>query len=448
MKTTDKILPLVKPIVKPAALCFLALVLSACEGDARPLTEAVEANDINLASIIILPPANSIEPLNISPGAPLQFSIRGTTLDGSSISVSGTDRRWVSSNESVATVSSDGVVLGRRNGDVTIGVRVAGAVAVDFPLRVSDAPIQRIQSIVGNNGDNELSSCLPVDFSAIGNYGVDAFGNDDLRAISGLEWRVDPSSRAAGAETFSRPSTPFGAITLVGRQPTGNGVSNVVLTATLPADQDLEQAELTLSRSFEVSDTLSEIEVTPNNVIVEEGDTVQLSATANFSNQMGQVLVTEGVDWTVELSPSPNVASVGTVGANPGLVTGLAMGQATITALCGNNSASTNVTVEDSSGSLSFNRNGSLTLDLVDDRIYDELRVSTGDDFSTNRDVTNEADWSSSDVSVVTVDSDDAGNDRGTLTLISEGPATITAEFNDVEIEIEVTVENEFSLGQ
>ena len=142
------------------------------------------------------------------------------------------------------------------------------------------------------------------------------------------------------------------------------------------------------------------------------------------------------------------MASVSTVGENPGLVTGLAMGQARITALCGNNSASTNVTVEDSSGSLSFNRNGSLTLDLVDDRIFDELRVSTGDDFSTNRDVTNEADWSSSDVSVVTVDSDDSGNDRGTLTLISEGTATITAEFNDVEIEIEVTVENEFSLGQ
>jgi len=444
MLGTLKSLPIVKPIAARVWTrvwtCVFALVLSACDGDARPLTEAVEAIEIDLASIVIQPPVNSIEPLIISPGAPLQMSLFGTAFDNSSVSVSANNRRWVSSNESVATISSDGVVLGRRNGAVTIGVRVAGAVAVGFPLEVSDATIQSIDSIVGNNGANRLSSCLPVNFSAVGN-----FGGDDLRALSGLEWSIDAASQTAGAEVFEGASTSFGAISLVGRQPTGNGVSNIVLTATLPADQDTGQPQLSLSRSFQVSDTLTGIEVTPNNVIIEEGDSVQLVATATFSDQPGSVSVTDGVDWSVELSPS--VASVSSVGANPGLVTALEMGQARITAQCGNNSSSTEVRVEDSSGNLSFNRNGNLTLDLVDDRIFDELRVSTGDDFNTDRDVTNDADWRSSDTSVITVDSDDAGDDRGTLTLISVGTATISAEFNDVEIEIDVTVENDFSLG-
>lgn len=419
-------------LVKVVALMSVCFVLSACDGDARPLTEAVEANDFDIASIEIQPPPGALLPLFVSPDEPIQFSILGRTFSGGSVVLSSEDRRWTSTNESVATINDNGVLVGRSNGSASINVRVAGAVAAAFDIFVSDAALQSIERIDGNNGDDTLSSCLPENFTAIGN-----FGGNEFRVIDDVVWTLDANSQMAGAEIFNNSSTPVGAISLVGRQATGGNVGDLVLTATLPADAETGQSQLSLSRSLEVSNTLTSLVIAPEAITVEVGNSERLVASATFSDRPDTVFVTNGAEWVVTLSPG--VASVGDVSTSPGVVTGLSTGVASVSAICGTVSDSIDVTVEDSSGSLSFNNNGSLILNLQDGE-FDDLRVSTGDEFDASRDVTDEAEWSSSDTSVVTVDT--VGNDRGTLTLLTEGTSNISAEFDGTIITISVTVDN------
>lgn len=423
-------------LFRAAGAVVLALTLSACDGDARPLLEAVEADDIDLATISIQPPSNAILPLFISPGDTLQFSLLGQTLTGGTVTVSPNNRRWSSTNTNVATVSDNGFVVAQNNGRAQIGVRVAGAVAQTIDVNVSDATLQTIERIDGNNGDSLLDACLPDTFTAVGD-----FGNNDIRALTDVQWSIDAASQTAGAEVFEGLSTPLGAISLVGRQSTNAvAVNDIVLTATVPADEDTGQLAVSASRSFQVRNTITGISITPADpVIVQVGGTRQLVASATFSDQAGSMSITEGAEWIVSLGNG--AVSVGTVEGIPGLLSGLDDGTATVLAVCGNAMGQALVRVEDNSGSLSFNRSGTLVLDLSDGT-FDELRVSTGTDFNgdEDRDVTDDADWFSSDNTVVTVDT--LGDDRGTLTLLSEGEATITAEFGETSITINVRVEN------
>ncbi len=419
---------------KAAITLLVALSLASCDGDVRPLVEAVEANDIDLATIEIQPPASSLMPLFVSPGERLQFSILGRTFEGQSVTVSPNNRRWTSSNSNIASVSDNGLVVAHSNGTVSISARVAGAVSQQFNFEVSDALLQGIERIDGNNGGDVLNSCLPQNFTAIGNY-----GGSDLRALTGVVWSVNTASQMMGAEIFTSNTTPTGGISLVGRQPTGGNVGDVVLNATFPADDEIGQAAFSFERRFQVSDTLTDLTVAPERVDVEVGRTTRLVASATYSNQANPVTVTNGAEWLVVMGV--NTVTVGTVGNSPGVVSGVTGGTATVRAVCGNEFDDAIVISANNSGSLSFNRNGTILLELSD-RTFSGLRLSTGDTFSSSpdRDVTNEAQWSSSNTNVVTVDTD--GSERGTLTLLSEGTATISAEFFDTVITIDVQVNN------
>ena len=161
--------------------------------------------------------------------------------------------------------------------------------------------------------------------------------------------------------------------------------------------------------------TVSSISVSPTAVTVLVGESTQLVVACSPSGS--------SLDAVVWSSSNPSVATV-----EDGLVTGVAVGSATITALSGSLSASASVTVEKekiavtgitlSLSSLSLEKGDKATL---------QATVSPSD--ATDPSVT----WVSSDESVVTVID-------GAVTAVGGGTASVTAFAGDYSAQCAVTV--------
>ncbi len=425
------------PWLKPLSVSVLMLVLVSCNGDLRPLEEQIEAIDLDVASIAITLPPNSLSPFFLGSNQAVQLGILGTTFDGQSIALNPDDRRWTSSDISVVSVNDDGVVTGRAEGMAQVSVSVAGMTVMQpLSINVSNAPLQSIARISGsadNTADvnSMLDPCIPITFAAIG-----SFGGVDERPLINVNWTIDEASEMADAELFTTAATTAGAVELVGRSPSGGGVAgDIILTATVPAEATTGSAALSASRTLSVADSLVSFAVAPTDVTVMENNTTRLTAPAGY-NLSSVEFATNGADW--EVTQGENVASVESVGGTPGLVTGLDIGTATVTARCGAFVESTVVVVAAGSDDIVFNRNADIIIFLSDDPEFNDLRVARGDDFDTNNEITDEVDFFSSNTSVVTVDS--TGDDRGDLTAVGLGSATISAEFEDARISITVEV--------
>lgn len=421
--------------LKPVIVPMLTVVLASCEGDIRSLEEQVEAVDLDLASIDVALPPNSIIPFFIASDQPVQLAIVGTNFNGDNLSLSSENRRWSSSNSDIVSITDDGVATGLAEGDATISVRVAGTVAVDaLTINVSNAPIQSITQITSSadtaaNTAPMLDPCLPASFSAIGNFGI-----GDNRALSNVFWSIDEASELADAEVFTTGATLAGGTELVGRTPTGELAGPITLTATVPANEETGSASVSGTRTVEVADSLVSLSVEPANVTILEDRTLRLTAPAQYSTALN-AFATNGVSW--EVTRGAGVASVGTVGGTPGQVTALDIGTATVTAECGAFSDSAIVVVAAGSDDLAFSREADIIIELSDPE-FNDLRVSQGEDFDANNEVSGEAEWASSNTDVVTVDN--TGDDRGDLLAVGVGTASITAEFEGARISITVEV--------
>ncbi len=427
-----------KAALQAVMVAGLLVSVASCDGDARPFEEQIEAGDLNLQSISIAPPANSLVPLYIGSGQGIQLAINGLTFDNEPLLISPENRRWTSSNESVLTVSEGGYVIGRSPGTAFVSVRVGGSVANEALLiNVSDTPLQGIARIAGS-GDNNgvlqqaLDPCLAVSFSAIGN-----FGGEDERPLENVEWSIDAASLAVDAEVFRAPNSAPGSTLLVGRTPTSaGGVAAISLTATVLANEDEGTPAFTSTRQLDVDNSLTSFSVSPKEANVLTGRSVRLTAPVTYSTNNGVNFATNGVAWSV--AQGSQAVRVGTVGDDPGVVTAITNGTATVVATCGAFSDSAIITVAGNSGNLVFNRNADIILTLADPD-FEGLEVAQGNEFFQENAVTDEANWASSDTSIVTVDND--GSDRGDIRAVGVGEATITAEFEGARIGITVIVE-------
>lgn len=418
-------------------LSIAAVSLAACDGDVRPFLEQVEADDLDLQSLTIVPPSNALSPLFVSPGQGLTLTITGTNSSGDAISVSPYNRRWSSSDSRVLSVTDDGYVVALANGTSAVSVQVGDVSATEpLSITVSDAELLGIDSLTGSNDtataeSSELDPCIAVTYSAVGDY-----GGSDKRALQNIAWSIDDAAIANQAELFRTSTTPAGSIRLVGRQPfNADDVGAITLSARVLTEEGATDERFdAFERTLTVSDSMTDLAVQPSTVSLLTGQTFPLNAVATYSTTNNGV-ATAGVQWSV-LNGTGSV-SVGTVASQPGVLTGRAVGEdVTVRATCGAFSADTLVTVVNS-GDLLFNRTSDIILEL-DDGEFTELKVFIGDVSVAANERTNEATWASSDESVATVDTD--GNVRGYITPVGVGETEITAEYEGSRVGITVEV--------
>jgi hypothetical protein len=162
------------------------------------------------------------------------------------------------------------------------------------------------------------------------------------------------------------------------------------------------------------------VAITPTSARIAPGTTLNFKATATFSDNTQQD-VTSLVEWN---SSDPSAATIGDFGEGAGLASGIAAGTPSISAVFGFQDASTpsKLTVTGaqpaSSTSLSITRNPTMALGSSQ-----QLTATVSFNDGSSQDVTPLVTWSSSDITVLVV------NSTGLAVTTGPGTATVTATF-------------------
>ncbi|HEV2117874.1 MAG TPA: Ig-like domain-containing protein [Terriglobales bacterium] len=340
----------------------------------------------NLASIAVAPAASSL-PVNTS----LQFTATGTYKDGSSRDLTALVN-WASSSNATATINPSGLATGMAAGSTTIsatlgGIKGSTSLSVTAPtinsivvtpdgltLGIGIGQQYTATAIYSDGSTQDLVSGVTWSSSALGvatingsglattvgagtatiTAKVGSFSDTTLLTVVAanlvsISVTPTPVSIAAGTDqqfsaigsfndgstqlltsvTWSSSSSSVATINSAGLA-TAVGAGTATITATSGSVSGT--AALTVTAA-----TVTSITVTPANSNMPVGTTKQFTATAGFSDGSSED-VTASVLWG---SSEPGVASIN----NQGLVSSVATGSSTISAVLGSVSGTTSLTV-------------------------------------------------------------------------------------------------------
>jgi hypothetical protein len=361
--------------------------LTACGGSNPPAPAPA------LKFVQLIPLTSSI---NI--GETQQFAAWGTYSDGISKDMSG-QAAWSSSNQAVATISSSGLALGHSQGSTTISaIFNGGAGPVTGTATLGVAATLTSVTIAPVNPSIAVSTSLQLTATGIFSDG----SRQDLTASA--SW----SSSSSAVATVSSSGVATGA---------GVGTATIAVT-----QGGVSSATILTVRSA----ALSSITITLPNISIAKDTSRQLTATGNFSDGTTQNL-TAFATWA---SSSPSVAAVNNT-APRGLVTGNAVGSATVSATLAGISGATAVNVTPALLT-------SIALTPPNPSFADgtTTQLTATGTFSdrTTQDLTASASWSSPTSTIATVSS------SGLVTGAAVGSTTMTATENAVIGATTVTV--------
>ena len=348
-------------------------------------TAGIDVTVLQSAGSIVIAP---MEATLMSLGASVQLSV--TVLDGNGQPVSGAVVTWQSSDEAVATVSTQGLVTAVNNGSVRITATSGSASAgIDVTVLQSAGSI-----VIAPEMATLMSLGETVQLEA-----TVLDGNGQLVSGAVVMWQ---SSDEAVATVSAE-----GLVTAV-----RNGTARI----TARSGSASQGIDVTVIQSA------GSIVIAPDEAtLMSLGATVQLTATV--LDQNGQSVEDAVVTW------QSGDESVATVNAQ-GLVTAVGNGVARITARSGSASQGIDVTVMQSAGSIVIAPDEATLMSLgatvqLTATVLDQNGQSVEDAVVT---------WQSGDESVATV------NAQGLVTAVGNGVARITATSGSVSSGIDVSV--------
>jgi trimeric autotransporter adhesin len=262
----------------------------------------------------------SLDPLNpkIAMGTSQQFAATGNYSDGSTYDLTNFVT-WVSSNGSVASISnaadSRGLATPVSAGSATIQA-VSGAIQSSTTLTVTNAALR---SITITPSSPQIGLKTTFQFTAIGTFSDHS--TQDL--TNSVTW----SSSVKTVATVSNGAKTKGLATAV-------GAGQTAVTAYFAGVSD--STTLTVFNASLVS-----ITVTPAGQSIQNGKTLQFTATANYSNGLTQD-ITKMALWK---SSNNHVAKVTNAKNRRGLAKGIGAGTSNITATMSSKLGSTALTV-------------------------------------------------------------------------------------------------------
>ena len=321
------------------------------------------------------------------PGDTLQAV--GVVRDAGGAAIAGTAVVWSSSDASVASVSTTGLLTAFATGAATI-TAASGALTTDVALTVTTLPasIAASETLIGFSslGDTVVLTAVVRD------------GNGEEIIGAAIVWMSLDTTVAAVDD---------GRVVA-----NGSGSTLVVASAGLVAD----------TVSVDVVQVATAISVSPDAISLNgPGDT--LRAAGIVLDAGGSAIPGESVSWS---STDPAIATVD----GAGLVTGIAVGETVIMAQAGSLSAQVPVSVTQTPASITLSTD-SVSLSAVGDTLSIEAVVRDGNGaVIQGASVT----WASSDSSVATVDG-------GFLTTTGFGSATIRASAGTQSAEVIVIVQ-------
>ena len=352
--------------VSPGTTTIIATV------DGRQGSATVSVLAVPVASVVVNPPSTSVT-------VGQSTTLTATALDANGIPLAGRVVGWSSSDNVIASVSSNGTVTGVAVGNAVITATVDGQTGT-ATVAVGAVPVA---SVVVSPTQPTLTVGQTVQLSATAR---DAAGQP-------LPGRVATwSTSAASVATVSSSG-------LV----TGVTAGSATITATI----DGQTGSATVTVNAVAQGVVTSVTVSPSSATVNVAWSTTLSATARDGN--GNPVQGAQITWS---SSDPAVATV-----SNGVVTGVAPGSVTITATSGSATGTASITVQlapvdrivvaPSNPSVKPGQTVQLAATLYDQQ----------DNVLTGRTVT----WASSDATRASVDA------TGLVTAIKKGNVTITA---------------------
>jgi hypothetical protein len=309
---------------------------------------------------------------NIAKGLTDQFAATGKYSDGSTQNIT-SSVTWLSLPTSVATISSAGLAKGVGVGSSTIQA-TSGSISGSAVLAVSAAALT---SIAITPASPSIAKGSIQQFTATGTFSDASTQN----ITSSVTWTSLKTSVATISGAGLATGVTAGSSTIQAASGSITGTTTLTITIAAP--------------------TLNSVAVTPANPSIQNGATQQFTATGTYSDASTQNITTT-VTWS---STSINIATISNTAGSNGLATSVGAGSSTIKATLGGASGSTLLTVTGATATLKV-----LVVSpqnpLITDASSAQAFTATGYySDGTTQDLTNSADWTSSNTSVATVNS-------------------------------------------
>ncbi|WP_254635139.1 Ig-like domain-containing protein [Paenibacillus sp. GbtcB18] len=323
------------------------------------------------------------DPLFLQTGKEEQIVLWATFADDTKEDVAD-EAKWTVDNEAVVSVT-DGKVTARKAGEANVtatygGKTVTVKVSVDIPNTIK-ASTKTVNFQVG--------SYEKVTLNAIYSDGK----------VEDVTDKADWTSSALDIAEVRK-----GVIT-------GVGTGAATVTAKYGTRTAVVQVSVGVLKTLTTGSKTT--------ISLKKTGTQVLDLTATYSDGTKED-VTKEAAWT---SSNEKAATV-----DAGLVTGVASGESTITATFNNKTVTFKVQV-DMADKLTANPTF-LNFDLGENKL---ITLTSTDGSGTPKDVTKEAEWSSSSAAVATVD-------NGLVTPVSRGKTTITAKYGGKTVTIPVEI--------
>lgn len=356
----------------------------------------ISYGELETVITVIVGPAKAVG-LEIIPGSntsvaglELQYVANALYSDGSKQEVT-LDSSWTSSDTSVATIITPGLVKAIATGLTTIKAEWQDK-QTESTLEVSSATISSIDinpPVINNLAVGTSKSV------AVTAYLTDGTSQDVSQQ---LDWS---SNNEAIAKVDEK-----GLVT-------GLSTGKASITATAPSDAG------GLSRTIEVTvtdATVTQMNVSPATSSLAKGTQQQFTVSANFSDG-SKSTITDSVNWS---SSNESVATID----ESGLVSAVAKGTSVITASFGNEQATANVTVSDAIiSTLVLKTKPASPITIAKGGEVEVEVIATYSDSST-QDVTAQSTITSEDTNVASIIED------GKIFAKGEGSTQVTAKLN------------------
>jgi len=339
--------------VRHLSTVLIAVVLGACSGDTP-----TEVPDVVVTAVTVTPGVSTVT----SFGTTVPLTAAATGAGG--VAISGKTFTWVSSDPTVASVSSSGVVTAVADGTTTVTAStdgISGSATVTVAQAVSMVEVTPVTATITSLGDT-------VRF---GGVAVDANGNA-VAGAAATAWSSSDTLVATVDSTGLATAVAFGSATITATSGASSGTASLAVTPVL------------------ASASIAPAVGTINSI----GGTTQFTASAK--DALGNVVAGVAFTW---VSSDTLVATVD----DTGLATAVSLGAATITASADTVQASASVTVV-------LSGTGTGTLGVIADVVANDLG---GGAFST-------------DFSVVLTDAIPAAVSGATVTITNTTLGVVT----------------------
>ncbi|MGO9606457.1 MAG: beta strand repeat-containing protein [Candidatus Binataceae bacterium] len=352
----------------------------------------------------------TIDPVNssIAIGTKVQLHATGTFENKTTKDVT-ESVTWGSADPKITTVSnaagSKGLATGGAVGATIVAVELQGVKGVSTST-VTQASLKSI-------------TVMPVNPVVAKGTTVQmaAFGNFSDGSVQNLSTQVGWSSANSSIAQVSNASGTQGLVT-------GLSAGNTPITATFNGIQGATTVTVTAA-------TLTAITITVPVAAIAKGTTVQLTATCNFSDGTTQDC-TNQVSWT---SGNSGIAQVSDTAPSKGLVTGVGVGNTTVSGSLGGIQGSETATVT-AATLTSITITG--PVDTIAKGTTAQLTATGNFTDGSTQDLTNQVSWTSADNSIAQVSNVSGG--EGLVTGINLGNTTIMATLNGIVGSATVTV--------